>query len=151
MKKASLAAAIVLAVALAAGGNADVGSQPAKRSSRGRSHCAKPSRNPDAPQLTFPCAGDRLRAGHNFTWRVHDSDPDARRPFRHPWINVTRAKAKHGVLASNSDGHGILAPMKPVHGRSGSFTYRAPAYRFRGYWLVTKGTWYVQVKQVEST
>jgi hypothetical protein len=150
MKKGSLAMAIVLAVALAATGNAATGSDPAHAAKHRRSPCTKPGANLDVPQLTFPCASDRLRAGHNFTWHVRDTDPDAGRPFRHPWINVTRAKAKHGVLPPDSDGHGIFAPMKTVKGRSASFTYRAPGYRFDGYWLVTKGTWYVQVQQPQS-
>jgi hypothetical protein len=102
-----------------------------------------------APRLTSPCAGATIRAGHNVTWKVTDTNPKAGR--FHPFLNVTRRKAKHGVLPDDDNGKGIYAQMKAVKGHPGHFSYKAKAYNFPGYWLVTKGTWYVQVQQIDSS
>jgi hypothetical protein len=108
-----------------------------------------PSAGNLSPRLTSPCAGATIQAGHNVTWKVTDNNPKAGR--YHPFLNVTRQKAKHGVLPDDHNGNGIFAEMKAVKGRPGHFSYTAKKYDFPGYWLVTKGTWYVQVQQIDST
>jgi hypothetical protein len=150
MKKGSLAVAFVLAAAFATGGAEAQNGGSARQTERG-SPCAKPSRNSMAPQLTFPCAGARLKAGHNIVWRVRDINPDAKHRFYYPYLNVTRNRPRHGVLPSDANGYGIYAQMRPVKGHPGSFRYQAKRYHFHGYWLVTKGTWYVQAQQVDHS
>jgi hypothetical protein len=108
-----------------------------------------PSAGSLAPRLTSPCAGATIRAGHNVTWKVTDTNPKSGE--FHPFLNVTRRKARHGVLPDDNTGNGIFAQMKAVKGHAGHFTYKAKAYNFPGYWLVTKGTWFVQVQQIDST
>lgn len=108
-----------------------------------------PSAGRLAPQLTSPCAGATIRAGHNVTWKVTDLNPKAG-PYR-PFLNLTRSRPKHGVLPDDHNGDGIFAELKPVKGHPGRFSYKARNYTFPGYWLVTKGTWYVQVQQIDDT
>jgi hypothetical protein len=113
--------------------------------------CAKPGPDRLAPRLTFPCAGARLKAGHDFVWRVTDNNPNARRRLYFPFLNVTRNRPTGGILPDDVSGRGIYAQMKAVKGHPGHFAYEATSYHFPGYWLVTKGTWYVQVQQVDGT
>lgn len=113
--------------------------------------CAKRSSDPLAPVLTRPCAGVRMKAGHNFTFQVRVSDPYAGQPPYYPYLNLTRSRPRHGILPSDADGDGIYAQMDPVPGRPGRFRYRAPRYHVPGYWLFRKGVWYVQVAQVDGT
>ena len=108
-----------------------------------------PSAGDLSPRLTSPCAGANIRAGHNVTWKVTDNNPKAGR--YHPFLNLTRQKPRHGVLPDDHNGNGIFAQMKAVKGRAGHFIYTAKKYDFPGYWLVTRGTWYVQVQQIDST
>jgi hypothetical protein len=108
-----------------------------------------PSAGNLAPRLTSPCAGATIRVGHNVTWKVTDNNPKAGR--FHPFLNLTRQKPKNGVLRDDHNGNGIFAEMHAVKGRPGHFTYTAKKYDFPGYWLVTRGTWYVQVQQIDST
>jgi hypothetical protein len=117
-----------------------------------KSHCTA-RRNADrlAPQLTFPCTAARLRAGHNFVWRVKDTDPMAAQALYRPWLNLTARRARHGILPVDDTGHGIYAPLKPVKNQPGRFSLTAAAYRFNGYWLVSRGTWYAQVQQIDGT
>ncbi len=100
-----------------------------------------------APRLTSPCAGANVRAGDNVTWTVTDTNPNSGR--YHPFLNVTRSKPKHGRLPDDHTGNGIFAQMKRIS--PGHFSYKAKRFTFPGYWLVTKGTWYVQVQQIDST
>jgi hypothetical protein len=117
-----------------------------------KSHCtAKRSADPLAPQLTFPCTSARLKAGHNFVWRVKDTDPMAAQALYRPWLDLTRRRARHGILPADDTGHGIYAPLKPVKNQPGRFSLTAAAYRFNGYWLVSTGTWYAQVQQIDGT
>jgi hypothetical protein len=108
-----------------------------------------PSAGNLSPRLTSPCAGATIQAGHNVTWKVTDNNPKAGR--YHPFLNVTRQKAKNGVLPDDHNGNGIFAEMKAVKGHPGHFSYQAKKFNFPGYWLVTTGTWYVQVQQIDST
>lgn len=108
-----------------------------------------PSAGSLSPRLTSPCAGATIRVGHNVTWKVTDTNPKAGR--YHPYLNLTRAKPKNGVLRDDHNGNGIFAQMKAVKGHPGHFTYTAKKFDFPGYWLVTRGTWYVQVQQIDST
>jgi hypothetical protein len=107
-----------------------------------------PSAGTLAPRLTSPCAGGHIQAGHDITWKVTDTNPKSGR--YHPFLNLTRQKPKHGVLPDDHNGNGIFAEMKAVKGHPGHFSYKAKAFDFPGYWLVTKGTWYVQVQQIDS-
>jgi hypothetical protein len=113
--------------------------------------CPKPSSDRLAPELTSPCAGARLKAGHDFFWRVTDTNANARKRLYYPFLNVTRSRPRHGILPDDASGQGIYAQMRAVKGHPGRFSYEARRYSFRGYWLVTKGTWYVQVQQVDGT
>jgi hypothetical protein len=108
-----------------------------------------PSAGSLSPRLTSPCAGGHVRAGHNITWKVTDTNPKSGQ--YHPFLNLTRQKPKHGVLPDDHNGNGIYAEMKAVKGHPGHFSYKAKAFDFPGYWLVTKGTWYAQVQQIDST
>jgi hypothetical protein len=108
-----------------------------------------PSAGPLSPRLSSPCAGTSISAGHDITWQVTDTNPKAKR--YHPYLNLTRSKPRHGILPADHNGDGIYASMKSVKGHPGRFTYKAAAYTYPGYWLVTKGTWYVQVQQIDST
>ncbi|HEY3728066.1 MAG TPA: hypothetical protein VGL51_12880 [Solirubrobacteraceae bacterium] len=117
-----------------------------------KSHCAaRPSSDPLAPQLMFPCTATRLRAGHSFVWQVKDTDPMAAQPLYRPWLDLTRKRGRHGILPRDETGYGIYAPLKPVKNRAGRFSYKAPVYHFGGYWLVSRGTWYAQVQQIDGT
>jgi hypothetical protein len=137
---AAVAGALTLALAL-----------PAAPAARARRTCAKRSADPRAPRLTAPCAGVRIRAGHNFTFRVRDRDPFARQPLYRPYLNLTRRRPRHGILPSDDGGFGIFVQMTPVAGRPGHFSYRAPRYHMSGYWLFSRGAWYVQALQVDPT
>jgi hypothetical protein len=79
------------------------------------------------------------------------TDPNPKAGEFHPFLNVTRRKDKHGVLPDDDNGKGIFTQMKAVKGHPGHYSYKAEAENFPGYWLVTKGTWYVQVQQVDSS
>jgi hypothetical protein len=123
----------------------------AATSSSAKAPCAAPSGDRLAPVLTAPCVGARLKAGHNLTWRVTDTNRNARQTLGRPFLNLTRTRPRRGVLPEDQSGHGIYTRMTPVAGHPGHFSYRAKPYAFAGYWLVTKGTWYVQVQQIDAT
>jgi hypothetical protein len=108
-----------------------------------------PSSGRLSPRLTSPCARATIKVGHNVTWTVADANPKAKAD--HPYLNLTKLKPKHGIVPDDRSGAGIFAELKSVKGHSGRFTYEARADDFAGYWLVTKGTWYVQVQQIDPT
>jgi hypothetical protein len=133
--------ASAIAVAALTGALALVGGA----SAQGR--CAKRSGDRLAPVLTFPCAGARLRAGHNFIWRANGRSVRRRAYF--PYLNVTRRRPRRGHLPRDNTGYGIYAQMHAVRGRRGQFRYRAPRRRVAGYWLFRRGVWFVQVSQID--
>jgi hypothetical protein len=116
-----------------------------------KSRCARRTSDRLAPALIKPCAGARIRTGHNFTFQVRDRDPFARHTRFHPYLNLTQRRPRRGILPSDDDGYGIYAQMHPVAGHPGRFRYRAPRYHLPGYWLFHRGVWYVQVLQVDGT
>jgi hypothetical protein len=136
-RRALWATAAVAGLALAPGANASA-------------RCAKRSSDPLAPVLIKPCAGARIRAGHNLTFQVRVSDPYAAQPAYYPYLNLTREPPRHGILPSDN-GYGICAQMSPVRNRPGRFSYRAPRYHAPGYWLFRRGVWHVQALQVDGT
>ena len=111
-----------------------------------------PSRAPTAlaPELTFPCAGARLKCRSQLLLardRHQSERPQAALlpvPERHAQPAEARDPARRRVrprdLRADERGQG---PSRPL-------LLRGQAYSFQGYWLVTKGTWYVQVQQVDG-
>ena len=115
------------------------------RSHKHKSSCS-PSSGKYDPRLLSPCNGATVPAGVVFTFKVKDVNPGS--GYR-PFLNLSSHAPRHGVLKDDTSGNGLFDGMKRVHGHRGLFTLTPPLYSFTGYWLVTAGTYYVQVQQVD--
>jgi hypothetical protein len=131
---APLAPIVTIAVLLMAVGGAD-----------GRKVCAASSGRL-APRLLSPCNGTVLPLRHAVTLTISDTNPAVAR-FNEPYVLLTRKAPRHGHVPVVNDALGIVAFANPVHGHHGHFTLTAPVEPFAGYWLITPGKYYLQIRQ----
>ncbi len=108
-----------------------------------------PSKGKAYPRVTSPCNGASVSPGKAVTFRVEDLNVNATK--YPPFLNLTKTRPRHGILPDNQNGKGVFDPLKPVKGHPGRFKVTPTLFTFPGYWLVTKGTYYVQVQQVDGT
>jgi hypothetical protein len=100
------------------------------------------------PRVIRPCDGAKVPLGRRVTFYVHDENPLASND--HPFLDLVSAKPSNGILPRDHSGNGLFAELLPVKGRPGVFSVTPPAYTFTGYWLVTPGTYHVQVQQPDN-
>ncbi len=110
--------------------------------------CA-PSKGKAYPRVISPCNGASVAPGKAVTFMVEDLNVNHRK-YR-PFLNLTKTKPQHGILPNDKNGRGVFAGLKPVKDHPGRFKVTPQVYTFPGYWLVTKGTYYVQAQQVDGT
>jgi hypothetical protein len=86
-----------------------------------------------------PASGATVRVGTRPTFRLRVHGPGA------VWVRVCRSKRRHrdGTICDGAD-------LGRAHRRRGSlFTYRPPLFRFAGYWLERRGTYYWQAYRLD--
>jgi hypothetical protein len=113
-----------------------------------RAQCS-PSAGTLAPRLLHPCDHAVVSVGKVFTFVVRDRNPLAHK--YPPFLNLTNRPPRHGVLKNANGKVGIFIELHPVRGHADLFAARPPHYTFPGYWLVTRGTYYMQVQQVDCS
>ena len=115
-----------------------------------RKPCQVIPKSPLVPHLVTPCAGTTIKAGtRSFTFTVYDVNATARQYA--PYLNLrTNDKKSHGHLPADGTGNGIYDTLKRVPGHPGRWTYTSRDMNFPSYWLNHKGTYYVQVQQIDS-
>ncbi len=110
--------------------------------------CA-PSKGRAYPRVLSPCNGASVAPGKPVTFTVEDLNVNHKK--YPPFLNLTTARPRHGILPNDKNGKGLFDSLKRVKGHPGRFKVTPKVYTFPGYWLVTKGTYYVQVQQVDGT
>ncbi len=101
------------------------------------------------PTLSFPCNRATVHVGHNLTFKVRDRNSKAHR--YPPFIELTSKRpGRHGRLPADPGAGGIYGQLRAVKGDPTLFTYRPTTYSFPGWWLITPGTYYVQIQQVDD-
>lgn len=110
--------------------------------------CA-PSNGKANPRVISPCDGASVAAGRAVTFTVEDLNLNAGQDP--PFLNLTATKPRHGILPDDQGSKGVFDALKPIKGHRGRFKVTPTLYTFPGYWLVTRGTYYVQVQQVDGT
>jgi hypothetical protein len=108
-----------------------------------------PSKGKAYPRVLSPCNGASVSPGKAVTFTVEDLNVNAKQ-FP-PFLNLNTTKPRHGILADNKNGKGVFDSLKPIKGHPGRFKVTPKLFNFPGYWLLTKGTYYVQVQQVDAT
>jgi hypothetical protein len=102
-----------------------------------------------APHLVSPCNGATLKAGINVTFKAFDDNSLSGK--YQPYINVqTKRKLSHGHLVANTDGNGVFDQMKAVKGHKGHWVDVAKHQIYPSWWDNKKGTYYVQIQQIDS-
>ena len=144
MKKASVSVATLAAVgASLLGVLAMAGPAAAKKK------CVLIPKSHLAPHLISPCNGATLKEGINVTFKAFDNNSLSRK--YQPYLNVqTRRKLSHGHLVANTNGNGVFDQMKAVKGHKGRWVDVAKHQIYPTWWDNKKGTYYVQVQQIDS-
>ncbi len=111
--------------------------------------CQLKPKNPLAPHLVSPCNGATVKTGGAITFTVYDTNSQSRK--YHPYINLqTGRKLSQGHLSANTDGNGLYSSMKPLKGHPGEWTYTSKHQIYPTWWDNHKGTYYVQIQQIDS-
>jgi hypothetical protein len=101
------------------------------------------------PYLLSPCDGATVPANATVTFRVHDGNSQA--AHYPPYLNLaTRRVVKHGVLKPIINGNGIFHELKRVKGSHGTWTYTSIRESFPSWFDNHKGTYYLQIQQIDS-
>jgi hypothetical protein len=101
------------------------------------------------PTLKFPCNRATITKGHNVTFTVVDANSKAHR-YR-PFFELSKqGPNKKGRLPENPAVGGVFDEMKPVKGHPTLFSDRPDQHIFPGWWDITPGTYYIQIRQIDS-
>jgi hypothetical protein len=144
VRKASASVATLAAIgASLAGVLAAAGPATAKQK------CILESGNKLAPHLVSPCNGATVKEGVDVTFKVFDDNSQSGK--YHPYIALrTTKKLSHGHLVPQTDGNGVYDQLTPVKGHNGQWVDVAKHQIYPTWWDNHKGTYYVQVQQIDS-
>ena len=143
MNRATAGVATLAAVGVSLGGMLALAGPAAARK------CQLTAKSPLIPHLVSPCNGATVRTGGEVTFTVYDGNALAGK-YR-PYINLqTSRKLTKRHLPADTNGNGIYDQLRPVKGHPGRFTYTSRHQSYPSWWDNHKGTYYVQIQQIDS-
>lgn len=114
-----------------------------------RRRCQVIPRSRLVPHLLAPCNGATVAPKRNITFTVYDANAKARR-YR-PYLNLQTSRRRvHGHLPANTNGNGVFDQLRPVKSHPGRWTYTATRHIYPSWWDNHRGTYYVQIQQIDS-
>jgi hypothetical protein len=114
-----------------------------------KKRCSLRARSALVPTLKFPCNRAKIAKGHNVTFTVVDANSKAHK-YR-PFIELSKkGPNKKGRLPQVPPTGGVFDQLKPVKGHSTLFSDRPDQHIFPGWWDITPGTYYIQIRQIDD-
>jgi hypothetical protein len=102
-----------------------------------------------APHLISPCNGATVKRGGDIVFKAYDSNSKAGQ--YHPYLNLqTRRRLSHGHLTPNRNGNGIFNQLTRVKGHRDEWTLSSKDQIYPTWWDNHRGTYYVQVQQIDA-
>ena len=145
MKKATISLGTVAAVGVSALGVLTLaGPAGAKQK------CTIVPKSSLVPYVLSPCAGATVKSNGSITFRVRDANSQAGQ--YPPYLNLaTRRSVKpDGELKPVLNGNDLFDQLKRVKGTRDTWTYTSVHETFPTWFDNHKGTYYLQVQQIDS-